>query len=90
MYHGKGTIQWNSGKIFRGTFNYNKKQGKGIEVYSDGSIFRGTWKDNLRQGKGESVDANKQCIRFSYDKGVRLDDTKEEVSMETKRKLLSV
>jgi hypothetical protein len=66
----EGTYYWNSGHIFEGNWNHNKREGKGILYYpksSDKYYYEGNWRNDKKFGSGYLYfkDGTKQ--RLYYD-----------------------
>ena len=54
--HGYGEYYYFDGRLFKGEWYNNAKNGKGSETRADGlAIFWGTWRHGLRHGRGKIV-----------------------------------
>ena len=52
MKHGEGVFTWDSGNVYKGSYQYDKKNGYGEMQWTDGSCYKGQWKDGNQEGKG--------------------------------------
>ena len=50
--HGKGEFRWTDGKIYKGFYVNNLKEGYGELVWPDGTFYRGFWKSGRMNGLG--------------------------------------
>ena len=54
--HGYGELFYFDGRLFKGEWYNNAKNGKGSETRADGlAVFWGTWRHGLRHGRGKIV-----------------------------------
>ena len=54
--HGIGTLEWKSGKIYKGTFYMDRFHGDGIICHSNGIIEAGIWHHGkLREIQDQSI-----------------------------------
>ena len=68
--HGRGTMIYDSGCEFTGTFVSDKFHGKGHYVWTDGDNQDGTWKEGLREGPSIFQSANTGEVQYSiYENG---------------------
>jgi uncharacterized membrane protein YhaH (DUF805 family) len=57
-FHGKGTLEFQSGHKYRGKWYEGKKQGQGTYWWPSGQKYEGEWKDDNQHGKGTLVYKN--------------------------------
>ncbi len=68
--HGRGTMIYDSGCEFTGTFVSDKFHGKGRYRWTDGDNQDGTWKEGLREGPSIFQSANTGEVQYSiYENG---------------------
>uniref|UniRef100_A0A6C0K1G5 Ubiquitin-like domain-containing protein n=1 Tax=viral metagenome TaxID=1070528 RepID=A0A6C0K1G5_9ZZZZ len=51
--HGKGTMTYLDGSIYKGEWENDQRHGKGKLIYANGESYEGEWKDDKRDGKGK-------------------------------------
>eukprot|EP00752_Nemacystus_decipiens_P008471 g7569.t1 len=71
--HGKGTMQWPSGKEYRGSGRRGRETGRwvrGVFTYPDGKTYSGQWLNGLRHGEGTRnyPDGSTYTGSWAYDK----------------------
>lgn len=54
--HGEGTLKFDTGANYVGTFFHNVFSGKGKYLWADGSFYDGLWRANKMHGEGVFVD----------------------------------
>jgi hypothetical protein len=76
------------GKIYKGTFSNNQRNGYGIEIFENGNQYEGEFKDNYRNGSGIYTYANgmKQEGIWSNNIFVRKENYKSKFVNEDKNK----
>ena len=72
--HGKGTLYYRSGEVYKGDFVLDKCHGYGQYTYANGDIHYGAWYNGKKQGKGVLVVKGKRCNVF---KGFWSEDSRE-------------
>ncbi len=55
---GEGTFSWHDGKIYKGSYKDDKKDGFGTLEWPDGRKYVGNWKNGKQHGDGEYFDPN--------------------------------
>ena len=61
--HGKGTMVWDNGITYVGTWSHGAFHGAGEKLYSRGGGYSGEWVEGRRQGAGSHIYAGK----FGYE-----------------------
>lgn len=57
-----GTMIYENGDKYVGSFSDNKRNGEGAYYYLNGSYFKGNWKNNLKHGKGKYYDKSNDML----------------------------
>lgn len=74
MLNGQGTMEYNNGIRYSGTFADNTMHGEGTVVWPDGSTYCGTFECDRRCGYGEhTVNENHQPNEFRPIQGIICD-----------------
>ena len=66
---GKGEFKWNDGKIYKGNYYHDQKNGYGELFWPNGKIYKGYWKNGKQNGEGELYDN----IEKKWKKGLWVD-----------------
>ena len=70
-YSGQGTLTYNNGNVYIGSFSFGKLHGRGILTYANSDVFEGEFKEGKRNGPGRLRSHDEQD---SVVEGVWLDD----------------
>lgn len=68
---GQGTMQWENGDTYTGTFFNGNRHGNGTLSFADGSEYVGEWECNLQHGIGTRRWTNGDCYTGQYKNGKR-------------------
>lgn len=68
-FHGQGHLHFRNGSIFKGTFEYSKREGYGQMWYTNGSYYEGDWEHDLRHGMGFLVERSGNRYEGCFYKG---------------------
>ncbi len=52
MLHGVGAYKWSDGKMYKGQYQNDKKEGFGVYHLSDGRRYEGWWRNGKQHGLG--------------------------------------
>ena len=55
---GNGMFMWPDGRIYKGEYVDDKKEGFGTYYWPDGRKYEGMWKNGFQNGEGELYDPN--------------------------------
>ena len=77
MLHGIGVYRWSDGKVYRGEYRNDKKEGFGIYSLHDGRQYEGWWLDGKQHGLGtmlyvDSKTGNIKAKRGLWEDGKRI------------------
>ena len=50
--HGVGVFEWTDGRVYKGSFANDRKEGQGILTWGDGRIYDGQWRNGKQHGQG--------------------------------------
>jgi len=70
MRHGEGEIRYESGSMYAGQWEEDKRSGKGKFTFACGDVYEGEWKENKYDGRGKysSADTDEYDGQWREDK----------------------
>jgi hypothetical protein len=68
--HGNGHYVWGDGRVYKGCYKLDKKDGFGKYRWSDGRIYVGYWKDGKQNGYGKYI-SNDRTQYGLWENGIR-------------------
>ena len=67
--HGEGSYVWADGRSYKGTYNYDKKEGFGVYVFANGYVYYGMWKNGQQHGEGTRIQPNNEMQKSLWQNG---------------------
>jgi|TARA_B110001450_G_C17265127_1_gene337134 hypothetical protein len=70
--HGEGVYKWPNGRMYKGSYVNDKKEGYGIYVYPDGRQYAGNWEKGVQHGEGNFTSPSGVTRKGTWKEGKRL------------------
>ena len=70
--HGFGTFKWPDGRIYRGNYALDAKEGHGVFEWPDGRRYEGNWHNGVQHGEGVLVSAKSLRRKALFENGRRV------------------
>ena len=56
--HGEGVFTWQDGRLYKGNYVYDKKEGYGEFYWPNGKVYKGHWRKGKQHGTGKYGENN--------------------------------
>jgi hypothetical protein len=71
QYHGSGTLFYNDGSVYDGTWNTGKREGQGEYVSVEGWAYKGAWLADTMHGRGLYTFKDKSTYEGNFKDGLK-------------------